>query len=49
VLSDLCRDLEMMAKIGVLEEGAEKLALIEAEWVQVRAALERQQVEEGGL
>jgi PAS domain S-box-containing protein len=39
-LADLCRELEMMAKAGALDGAAEKLALIEAEWAQVRAALE---------
>jgi HPt (histidine-containing phosphotransfer) domain-containing protein len=40
VLYDLCRELEMMGKAGALEGAAGKLASIEAEWAQVRAALE---------
>jgi CheY-like chemotaxis protein/HPt (histidine-containing phosphotransfer) domain-containing protein len=39
-LSDLCRELEMMGKAGILDGVAEKLASAEAEWAQVRAALE---------
>jgi HPt (histidine-containing phosphotransfer) domain-containing protein len=40
VLSDLCREVEMLAKAGTLDGVTEKLASIEAEWAQVRAALE---------
>ena len=47
-LSDLCRELEMMGKTGVLEGAAQKLASVEAEWAQVRAALESQRGEQGG-
>jgi PAS domain S-box-containing protein len=47
-LADLCRELEMMAKAGTLEGAAEKLGSIEAEWAQVRGALERQQEGEQG-
>jgi PAS domain S-box-containing protein len=47
-LSDLCRELETMATAGALDGAGEKLASVEAEWVQVKAALERQQGEEGG-
>jgi PAS domain S-box-containing protein len=39
-LSELCREVEMMAKAGTLDGASEKLASIEAEWAQVRAALE---------
>ncbi len=39
-LSDLCRDLEMMAKTGALDRAAEKLASAEAEWAQLRVALQ---------
>jgi PAS domain S-box-containing protein len=39
-LYDLCRELEMMGKAGALEGAAGKLASVEAEWAQVRAALE---------
>ena len=39
-LSDLCREVEVMGKAGTLDGVAEKLASIEAEWIQVRAALE---------
>jgi PAS domain S-box-containing protein len=42
-LSELCRELEMMGKAGTLDGAAEKLASIEAEWVQVKAALEARQ------
>ena len=42
-LSDLCRELEMMGKAGTLDGAAEGLALVEAEWVRVKAALESQQ------
>jgi two-component system sensor histidine kinase/response regulator len=44
-LSDLCREVEMMGKGGTLDGVAEKLASIEAEWIRVRAALERLQPE----
>jgi PAS domain S-box-containing protein len=39
-LSELCREVEMMAKAGTLDGATEKLASIEAEWAQVRTALE---------
>jgi len=42
-LSDLCRELEMMGKAGTLDGAGEGLASIEAEWIRVRAALERLQ------
>ena len=40
VLSEMCRDLEMMGKAGTLDGAAEKLAPAEAEYAQVKAALE---------
>jgi PAS domain S-box-containing protein len=40
VLSEVCRDLEMMGKAGTLDGAAEKLASAEAEYAQVKAALE---------
>jgi CheY-like chemotaxis protein len=39
-LSDLCREVEMMGKAGTLDGADEKIALIEAEWMRVRTALE---------
>jgi two-component system sensor histidine kinase/response regulator len=45
VLSDLCRDLEMMGKAGTLDGAAETLAAAEGEWARVRAALKAVQGE----
>ncbi len=40
VLSEECQDLEMMGRAGTLDGAAEKLASAEAEYAQVKAALE---------
>ena len=45
-LSGQCRELEMLAKSGSLEGGAERLARIAAGYEQVHAAL--QAIKEGG-
>jgi HPt (histidine-containing phosphotransfer) domain-containing protein len=39
-LSDLCRELEALGKAGILAGAAEKVARAEAEYAQVKAALE---------
>jgi HPt (histidine-containing phosphotransfer) domain-containing protein len=40
-LSRLCKELEDMGKSGTLDGAGERLAVAEAEYVQVRAELER--------
>ena len=45
MLSDFCREVEMMAKADTLDGASEKLTLIEAEWARVKAALETLQAE----
>lgn len=40
VLSTKCKELEMMGKAGALDGAADKIAVVAADYVRVRAALE---------
>jgi hypothetical protein len=40
-LSALAKELEMMGKAGVLDGAADKIARVEAEYAQVKDALEQ--------
>jgi two-component system sensor histidine kinase/response regulator len=42
-LSAKCKELEMLGKAGTLDGAAEKIAVVEADYEQVRAALEAMQ------
>ena len=46
-LSAKCKDLEMMGKVGVLDGAVDKIAVVAADYAQVRAALATSRVEAG--
>ncbi len=48
-LAALCKELEEMGKVGCLEGAEAKIAAVEAEYAQVKAALEQKQAELRGL